>query len=86
MVNLPLIFEKKHIFLITFFASICTAIKYSSVLPLFLYRSNARVTSFHFMEKDISLIIKNLDPAKAHGSDNMSIKMTKICSDSLTVP
>ena len=29
------------------------------------------------MEEDISLIRKNLDPAKAHGCDNMSVKMTK---------
>ena len=37
------------------------------------------------MEEDI-LIIKNLDPAKAHGFDNISIKTIKICSESLTAP
>ena len=77
---------KKQIFLITFFASICTPIKNSSLLPLLPYRTNARITSFDITDDDISLIIKNLDPAKAHGSDNISIKMTKICSESLTVP
>ena len=75
---------KKQIFLITFFASICTLIKNSSVLPLFSYRTNARITSFHFAEEDISLKIKNLDLAKAHGCDNISLKMIKICSASLT--
>ena len=38
------------------------------------------------MEEEISLIIKNLVPAKAHGCDNILIKMIKICSESLTIP
>ena len=37
------------------------------------------------MDEHISLIIKNLDPAKAHGCGNISIKMIKVCSESLTV-
>ena len=59
-----------------FFASICTPIKNSSVLPLFSYRTNARITSFDITDEDI-LIIKNLDPAKAHSCDNISIKIFK---------
>ena len=78
-------FEKANIFN-DIFASICTPIKNPSVLLLFSYRANARITSFHFAEEEISLIIKNLDPAKAHGSDNISIKMIKVCSEILTVP
>ena len=50
-----------------FFASISTLTKDSSVLPLFSYRTNAKITSFDFTEEDISLILKNLDPAKANG-------------------
>ena len=53
---------------------------------MFSYRTNARITSFDITDEDISLIIKNLDPAKAHDCDNISIKMIKICSESLTVP
>ena len=77
--------EKANLFN-KFFASICTPIKNSSVLPLFSYRINVRITSFDFTEEDIALIIKNLDPPKAHGCDNISTKMIKICSESLTVP
>ena len=40
---------------------------------MFSYGSNARITSFDITEDDISLIIKNLDPAKARGCDNISI-------------
>ena len=52
----------------------CTLIKNSSVLPLFSYRTNARITSFDITNEEISLIIKNLDPAKVHSCDNISIK------------
>ena len=86
MVNLSLVFVKKQIFFNNFFASIYTPIKNSSVLPLLSYRKNARITSFHFTEEDISLTIKNLDTAISHGCDNISVKMIKICSESLTVP
>ena len=55
-------------------------------MPSFSCRTNARITSFDITNEDISLIIKNLDPAKAHGCDNTSIKMIKTCSESLTVP
>ena len=40
---------------------------------------------FHFKEEDISLMIKRLgSAAKAHDCGNISIKMIKICSESLT--
>ena len=41
---------------------------------------------FHITKNDILLIIKSLDPTKAHGYDNLSIKMIKICSESVTIP
>ena len=36
-------------------------------------------------ESDIS-IIKSLDSTKTHGSDNLSIRMIKMCSESITLP
>ena len=38
------------------------------------------------MNKDILSIIKSLDSSKPHGCDNISIKMIKICSESVTIP
>ena len=35
---------------------------------------------------DISSIIKNLDSNKAHGCDNISIKMIQICGESIALP
>ena len=46
----------------------------------FSYKTGSRITSFHVTENDILAIIKTLDPNKAHGCDNISIKMITICS------
>ena len=79
-------FVKKQTFSITFFASICTPIDNTSCLPSFSYRTGSRIKSFHVTENDILAIIKILDPNKAHGSDNISIKIIKFCSQSLILP
>ena len=68
------------------FASICTPIKNASTLPYFSYRKNSRINCLHATEKDILLIIKSLDPTKAHGCDNLSVRMIKICNESITIP
>ena len=47
---------------------------------------NARTTSFHVTEEEILLLTKTLDSSKAHGWDNISIRMIKICGKSVTVP
>ena len=68
--------EKVNLFN-NFFASICTPIKNSSVLPVFSYRSIAR-TSFHFTAADIPLMIKTSGSDKAHGCDKISKKMIRV--------
>ena len=69
-----------------FFASICTPIKNSSVLPSLTYRTNKKLNSLRISEQDILLIIKALDSSKAHRYDNLSIKMIKFCEESITIP
>ena len=68
-----------------YFASICTPIKNASVLPPFSYKINTRINSFKVTESDILSIIKSLDSTKAHGHDNLSIRITKMCSESITL-
>ena len=58
----------------------------ASCLPSFSYRKQNRIKSFHVTENDILTIIKTLDPNKAHGCHNISIKMIKICGQSLILP
>ena len=44
-------------------------------MPPFAYKTSVRIDSFHINHNDISLIIKNLDSNKAHGCDNISMKI-----------
>ena len=39
-----------------------------------------------FKKDDIVSIIKALNPAKAHGFDNISVRMIHLCGDSITLP
>ena len=78
-------FRKKANIFNNFFASICTPIDNTSCLPSFSYKTGSRIKSFHVTENDVLAIIKTLDPNKAHGCDNISIKIIKICSQSLTL-
>ena len=45
-----------------------------------------RLPSFGFSEDDIMKVIQKLDRNKAHGQDNISICMIKICGKSICIP
>ena len=57
-----------------------------SVIPEFNYKTNERVTNIQFSSSDILKIIKDLNPNKAHGHDNISIKMIQLCGESIIPP
>ena len=70
-----------------FFAKQCFSIKDSSKLPSHLhFLTDNRLSSVSFSQDDIAKIIQNLDPNKAHGHDNISIRMLKICGSSIYKP
>ena len=50
------------------------------------YLTDNRLSSVSFSQDDIAKIIQNLDPNKAHGHDNISIRMLKICVPSIYKP
>ena len=50
------------------------------------YKTDKRIKSFNINEKDIISIIKSLNSKKAHGYDNLSIRMIKICEESISLP
>ena len=60
--------------------------KKSSVLPPLLYKTSTRINSFRVTNKDMLSIIKSLDSSKSNGCDDISIKVIKICSESVTIP
>ena len=70
-----------------FFANHYSLINHSSVLPSLLFKQTENViSSIDFGSNDIAKIIDNLDPNKAHGHDMISIRMFKLCSDSINKP
>ena len=79
-------FIKKAGIFNVFFADQCTIFNNGSTLPDIRYKTNERKMDIFFSFSDLSKIIKNLNPNKAHGHDNISIKMIQICGDSIISP
>ena len=70
-----------------FFADQCTPLKNSSVLPKSqIILTQSRLCTLHFDEKELINIIRNLNVHKAHGYDDISIRMIKICDKSILKP
>ena len=69
-----------------FFAFQCTPLENNSSLPPSCLKTDRSLSSLEPNETDIFPIIKNLDPNKSHGWDNLSIKMIKLCGKSITYP
>ena len=79
-------FKKKAHFNV-FFASKCTPLINNSVLPDSVdYVSTARLSSINFNNVDISKIIKSLNINKAHGHNDISVRMIMLCGQLLVKP
>ena len=78
--------EKANIFN-KFFAEQCTPLKNGSVLPVNqMFLTQSRLDSIIFNENEILKIVRALNINKAHGYDDISIRMIKICDKSLLKP
>ena len=70
-----------------FFVEECTPLRNGSVLPVNqMFSTEARLKSLDFKEVEILKIIIALNINMAHGYDDISIRMTKICNKSLLKP
>ena len=70
-----------------YFANQCTYIETGSSLPTqLLSRTNESLNTVHFTEYDILNVIRKLDPSKAHGHDQISIRMIRICDKAICKP
>ena len=68
----------------TFFAKQCTPLNNSSVLPVNqMFLTQSRLNFINFNEDEILKVIRALNIHKAHGHDDISIRMIKICDKSL---
>ena len=71
---------KKKIKIFSFrIAAQCTPVKNASTLPKFKYRTDKCLNSFTVIANDIFLITKNLNADKAHGWDNIYIRIIQLC-------
>ena len=67
--------QQKLIFLITSLQY--SPVVNSSALSNFSYKTQKRISNFKLKANDILHVIKNLNPNKAHGWNNVSIRMIR---------
>ena len=75
-------FGKKAAIFNFVFAKQCNILNNGSFIPELDYKTNKRIANITFSSSDLSRIIKDLNPNKAQGHDNISIRMIKLCGDS----
>ena len=80
-------FKEKAELFNALFEKQCSLIKNRSKLPSHLhYLTDNHLSSVSFSQDDIAKIIQNLGSNKAHGHDNTSIRILKICGSSIYKP
>ena len=70
----------------TYFVEQCQPFQNESQLPDFFLLTAAKLDSCEFTNEQISNILNSLNVNKAHGPDNISAHMIKLCGNSLVVP
>ena len=79
--------EKKCDLFNSYSSDLCTSLVNDSKLQSVLtVHTDPLLEPFHFSADHIGDIIKKLDPNKAHGHDMISIRMLKLCEDSIWKP
>ena len=84
--NLWQILKKKRTFQCIFCKTVLLNKKSSEHPFHLLYLTDNYLSFVIFPQDDIAKIIQNLDPNKAHGHDNISIRKLKICGSSIYKP
>ena len=80
-------FKFKAIYFNKYFASKCIPNENDSSLPSSLYfYTHSRLCSLNLNEDDILKVIMILDINKAHGHDQISVRMIKIFDEALVKP
>ena len=79
--------KKKCDLLNSYFLDQCTPLVNDiEVPPVLTVRTESVLESFYFSADHIGDIIKKLDPNKDHGHDMISIRMLKLCGNSVRKP
>ena len=59
--------------------------KNASTLPSLEYKTDERLNYFDINENEILSVIKTLNASKAHGWEQISIRMIKLCSKTIAI-
>ena len=70
-----------------YFSQQCTTVDNgSSIPPNKTLATEQKLSTFEFCIDDIIKIIKSLDPNKAYGHHEISLRIIKLCASSITKP
>ena len=69
-----------------YFASICRPLDNGSTLPPLIHSTHSRLSNVDFSHESIIDIISKLNANKAHGVDQISIAMLKLCGNEISKP
>ena len=76
-------FQRKTNIFNKFFSGQCSILENGSSLPNFSNYTEKHISEVMFRNDDISKIVKNLNPSKAHAPDDISIRKIQLCGDSI---
>ena len=68
-----------------YFTLQCTPLSNHVDLPILTFKTNSRISTINITHKEINDIIDVLKLNKAHGPDNISVQMLKLCGEELSV-
>ena len=69
-----------------FFVKQCQPFENTSILPNFFLRTDKQLQSFDISDDEILKILSSLKTNKAHGPDDISVSMIKLCGNELVLP
>ena len=69
-----------------YFVQMCSEASRGSTLPSFIPRNQILLEGFIITREGILQLIRSLDSKKAHGCDEISVAMIKICDNSIVEP
>ena len=68
------------------FSNQCKPVQNQSTLPPFIYKTDNRINDIPIQEDKILSLIRNIDPKKAHGPDNITGQILRLCDESIVLP
>ena len=78
--------DEKALLFNKYFVSQCQPFESNSVLPPPNLLTNSKLTHFEITNEQILNILRTLNVNKAHGPDDISVNMIKLCENELVIP